>query len=130
MTPKHHNWRGVHIARRVSSVSGVPDRAGMPAGTKRADTGDQSASALRRSQPRMPIFRGWPGTPFMRAWNARRFPAFVLLKRAWERLMAQRDDGDRSLRDILLFVSGLGAGGFLTAILFAMAVSGGLVRFT
>jgi hypothetical protein len=42
--------------------------------------------------------------------------------------MAQRDDGDRSLRDILLFVSGLGAGGFLTAILFAMAVSGGLVR--
>jgi hypothetical protein len=64
----------------------------------------------------------------MRAWNGRRFPAFVVLERTWERLMAQRDDGDRSLRDILLFVSGLGAGGFLTAILFAMAVSGGLVR--
>jgi hypothetical protein len=65
----------------------------------------------------------------MRAWNARLFPTFVVLERTWERLMARRDDGDRSLRDILLFVSGLGAGGFLTAILFA-AVSGGLVRFT
>jgi hypothetical protein len=40
------------------------------------------------------------------------------------------NDGDRSWRDVLLFVSGLGAGGFVTAILFAMAVSGGLVHFT
>jgi len=53
-----------------------------------------------------------------------------IVEHRWERLMAQRNDGDRSLRDMLLFVSGLGAGGFLTAILFAMAVSGGLVRFT
>jgi hypothetical protein len=53
-----------------------------------------------------------PGTAFMRAWNAPRFPAFVVLERTWERLMARRDDGDRSLRDILLFVSGLGSRGW------------------
>jgi hypothetical protein len=45
--------------------------------------------------------------------------------------MAQNDNGDRSLHGILLFVSGLGAGGgSLPAILFAMTVNGGLVHFT
>ena len=44
--------------------------------------------------------------------------------------MAPNPDGDRSSRDVLLFVCGLCAGGFLTAILFAMAVGGGLVHMT
>jgi hypothetical protein len=44
--------------------------------------------------------------------------------------MAVNPDSDRSLRDLLLFVSGLCAGGFLTAVLFAMAVGGGLVHIT
>jgi hypothetical protein len=83
------------------------------------------------------MFGDWQQSGFASCWifalggNAAAGPALrcgnQLLHRS--RLMAE-NNGDLSLRDILLFVSGLGAGGFVTAILFAMAVSGGLLRFT
>ena len=54
---------------------------------------------------------------------ARRSPA------GKERIMALEPDQARGqYTEILLFVTGMGAGGFLVALLFAFAISGGFVH--
>jgi len=86
-------------------------------------------STQEEPERRARIF-GRAGTPLLFSASLERAPisSVRIVEHKWERLMVH--DDDHSLRDILLFVSGLGAGGFLTAILFAMAVSGGFMRFT
>jgi hypothetical protein len=44
--------------------------------------------------------------------------------------MAPNDNENRSYRDLFLFFSGLGTGGFLAAVLFAFAITGGFVHLT
>jgi hypothetical protein len=44
--------------------------------------------------------------------------------------MAIDDNETRENRGIFLFVSGMAVGGFIAAILFAFAVTGGIIHFT
>jgi hypothetical protein len=41
-----------------------------------------------------------------------------------------RSQWNREYREIFLFVTGMAAGGFIAAVLFALAVTGGIIQFT